>query len=140
MVSKTGADTTIKAYHAGCRVWVPAVEKKGHVPKTPVLYGNQGVSGWVEGQVTRVVELGDGDGLLDVQAEDGRLLKGLKPNACLLQNDSSDIVEDLVDSDFLHEPGSASPSHLSSFSCANLADHSPLPIPHASHDLRRAQA
>lgn len=99
------SDNTLQAYHTGCRVWVPTEELKGSGAKAMVLYGRQGLSGWVEGYVTKVVEGADGSGSLDVQAEDGRLLTGLSAGSCPLQNEQNDIVEDLVDSDFLHEPG-----------------------------------
>jgi len=104
MVPQT--DNPLKAYHSGCRVWVPAAAAAEKRPGgcTPLLYGTSDVSGWVEGHVTRVVEEPGAPGLVEVQADDGRLLR-LPPGSCPLQNERDDIVEDLVDSDFLHEPG-----------------------------------
>jgi hypothetical protein len=90
-------------------VWVPVQQGKDAVASVPVLYGGsrRPVSGWVKGSVTRVREEGrKGDEvLLDIQTEEGRVLSGLSPDSCPLQNERDDAVEDLTASDFLHEPG-----------------------------------
>ena len=47
----------------------------------------------------------DGESLLlQVKTEDGTLLESLSSDCCL-QNERDDTVDDLVRSDFLHEPG-----------------------------------
>ena len=59
---------------------------------------------WVKGQV---VELGagpNGSPLIEVQTEEGARLS-VAALECPPQNERDDTVDDLVKSDFLHEPG-----------------------------------
>lgn len=44
------------------------------------------------------------DAVLSVQTEDGGLIEA-QASECCLQNERDDTVDDLVRSDFLHEPG-----------------------------------
>ncbi|EFN53725.1 hypothetical protein CHLNCDRAFT_25512 [Chlorella variabilis] len=46
-----------------------------------------------------------GEPLLDVVTEEGQEVAGLPAGDCCLQNERDDTVDDLVKSDFLHEPG-----------------------------------
>jgi hypothetical protein len=52
----------------------------------------------------RVVRLPAGKVELEVKTDEGQVLR-LPAEACYLQNERDDIVDDLVKSDHLHEPG-----------------------------------
>ncbi|KAK9796643.1 hypothetical protein WJX73_007169 [Symbiochloris irregularis] len=84
------------AYHPGCPVWVP---EKAQGPD-----GNLKAARWLKGKVVSLVRGPDGTGLLEVQTEEGTTVT-LAPLECPLQNERDDTVDDLVKSDFLHEPG-----------------------------------
>lgn len=85
-----------QAHHVGSLVWVPernAVDAQGH----------KKAAGWVKGRVVAENKKGAGETLLDVQTDAG--IQTLTPSECPLQNERDDTVDDLVKSDFLHEPG-----------------------------------
>lgn len=86
-----------QAYHIGSLVWVP---ERG--PEQGL--GKQKVLRWVKGQVAAVGRNGAGETVLSVQTEEGALREH-RPEDLPLQNERDDTVDDLVKSDFLHEPG-----------------------------------
>ena len=86
-----------QAYHTGSQVWVP---EKG----LEQGLGKQKVVRWVKGRVTGTGKDAAGDTVLTVQTEEGAV-RELQPSECPLQNERDDTVDDLVKSDFLHEPG-----------------------------------
>ncbi|BDA45618.1 Myosin-17 [Coccomyxa sp. Obi] len=86
----------IQAHHVGSLVWVPernAVDAQGQ----------KKAAGWVKGRVVAEKKNKAGETLLDVQTDAG--IQTLTPAECPLQNERDDTVDDLVKSDFLHEPG-----------------------------------
>ena len=86
---------SIQAHHVGSLVWVPernALDAQGH----------KKAAGWIKGRVVAEKKKA-GETLLDVQTDAGILT--LPPAECPLQNERDDTVDDLVKSDFLHEPG-----------------------------------
>ena len=87
------------AYHIGAQVWVPV---KGPAD----AFGRKGAARWVKGSVTAVSTEKNGTSLVEVQTEENHNL-ALKASDCPLQNERDDTVDDLVKSDFLHEPGCA---------------------------------
>lgn len=93
--SKQTAQTA--AYHAGAQVWVP-------VKGPPDALGRKGAARWVKGRVTVVSTEKNGTSLVEVLTEENQVLT-LKAADCPLQNERDDTVDDLVKSDFLHEPG-----------------------------------
>ena len=95
--SKQTAQTA--AYHVGAQVWVPV---KGPAD----ALGRKGAARWVKGSVTSVSTEKSGTSLVEVQTEENHNL-ALKASECPLQNERDDTVDDLVKSDFLHEPGCA---------------------------------
>ena len=97
IVSKQTAQTA--AYHVGAQVWVPV--------KSPAdALGRKGAARWVKGRVTAVSTEKNGTSLVEVQTDENHNLT-LKAADCPLQNERDDTVDDLVKSDFLHEPGYA---------------------------------
>ena len=116
------------AYHPGCSVWVP--ERK---PSTTPSAAQKAAE-WSRGKVLSISRAPDGASLLQVgvqlvacwgcmllcclnagqpltlclavqiQKEDGSTV-ALSSADCPLQNERDDTVDDLVKSDFLHEPG-----------------------------------
>ena len=85
------------AYHVGAQVWVPV--------RAPAdALGRKGAARWVKGRVTAVSTERNGISLVEVQTEENHNLT-LKAAECPLQNERDDTVDDLVKSDFLHEPG-----------------------------------
>lgn len=94
-VGKQSACTA--AYHAGAQVWVPL---KG----AQDLTGKRGAGRWVKGRVVSISMDRNGINIIEVQTEEMQEL-ALKASDCPLQNDRDDTVDDLVKSDFLHEPG-----------------------------------
>ncbi len=87
------------AYHVGAQVWV---QVKGPAD----ALGRKGAARWVRGRVTAVSTEKNGISLVEVQTEENHNLT-LKAADCPLQNERDDTVDDLVKSDFLHEPGYA---------------------------------
>ncbi|DBB00655.1 hypothetical protein WJX82_006589 [Trebouxia sp. C0006] len=85
------------AYHVGAQVWV---QVKGPAD----ALGRKGAARWVRGRVTAVSTEKNGISLVEVQTEENHNLT-LKAADCPLQNERDDTVDDLVKSDFLHEPG-----------------------------------
>ncbi len=86
----------IQAHHVGSLVWVPernAVDAQG----------KKKAAGWVKGRVVAEKKNKARETLLDVQTDAG--IQTLTPGECPLQNERDDTVDDLVKSDFLHEPG-----------------------------------
>lgn len=85
-----------QAHHVGSLVWAP---------ERNVIdgQGRKKAAGWVKGRVVAERKIASGDVVLDVQTESGTL--SLTPAECPLQNERDDTVDDLVKSDFLHEPG-----------------------------------
>ena len=51
-----------------------------------------------------ITKWSNGDSILKVQTEDGTSIEAAASECCL-QNERDDTVDDLVRSDFLHEPG-----------------------------------
>lgn len=94
-VGKQTASTA--AYHVGAQIWVPV---KGQQDLT----GKRGAGRWVKGRVTSISTDRNGINIIEVQTEEMQEL-ALKASDCPLQNDRDDTVDDLVKSDFLHEPG-----------------------------------
>lgn len=87
-----------QAYHEGSPVWVPERSEGGLV--------KQKVGRWVKGVVLRTGTAPDGSFKVLVQTEEGHQ-REFSPNELPLQNERDDTVDDLVKSDFLHEPGRA---------------------------------
>ena len=94
-VGKQSASTA--AYHVGAQVWVP-------VKGAQDLTGKRGAGRWVKGRVISISTDRNGINIIEVQTEEMQEL-ALKASDCPLQNDRDDTVDDLVKSDFLHEPG-----------------------------------
>ncbi|EIE22795.1 hypothetical protein COCSUDRAFT_47698 [Coccomyxa subellipsoidea C-169] len=93
MQRSLGAPT--QAHHVGSLVWVPernALDAQGH----------KKAAGWIKGRVVAEKKKA-GETLLEVQTDAG--IQTLAPAECPLQNERDDTVDDLVKSDFLHEPG-----------------------------------
>jgi hypothetical protein len=88
-----------QAHHVGSLVWAP--ERSGVDAQ-----GNKKTAGWVKGRVVAERRDAAGSVVLEVQTDTGKQL--LKPAECPLQNERDDTVDDLVKSDFLHEPGCCS--------------------------------
>ena len=78
-----------QAFLAGTPVWAPCPQNK---------------STWLRGVVEGVSRGADESVMLCVKLEDGELSKQ-RASDCFLQNEKDDTVDDLVHSDFLHEPG-----------------------------------
>ena len=87
-----------EAHHLGSAVWVP---EKG-IQEGPGI--KQKAARWVKGRVVSVGKNAAQETVLNVQTEEGATHE-LKPSDCPLQNERDDTVDDLVKSDFLHEPG-----------------------------------
>lgn len=85
-----------QAYHAGSPVWVPEGLEQGP--------GKQKVGRWVKGVVLKTGVSATGATAVTVQTEDGSVREHLTEDLPL-QNERDDTVDDLVKSDFLHEPG-----------------------------------
>ena len=66
--------------------------------------GHKRTAGWVKGRVVAEKKDAAGESILEVETEKGQR-QTLKPSECPLQNERDDTVDDLVKSDFLHEPG-----------------------------------
>ena len=118
------AQAQTQAHHVGSLVWAPE--------RTEVdARGNKKTAGWVKGRVVAERKDAAGNLELEVQTDAGKQL--LKPAECPLQNERDDTVDDLVKSDFLHEPGCiprawphpASPAHA----MGNQAVHMPCMPP-----------
>lgn len=86
-----------QAYHPGSNVWVPETS-----PEPGNLRGK--VVRWVKGQIIGATNEGPNGSLLLVRTEEGHEHK-MRPSELPLQNERDDTVDDLVKSDFLHEPG-----------------------------------
>ena len=86
-----------QAHHAGSLVWAP------ERVITDAL-GHKKTAGWVKGRVVAERRNAAGETILDVETERGQR-QVLTPSECPLQNERDDTVDDLVKSDFLHEPG-----------------------------------
>ena len=87
---------THQAHHIGSLVWAP--ERTGTDAQ-----GNKRAAGWVKGRVIAERKDAAGEVVLEVQTDLGT--QTLRPPECPLQNERDDTVDDLVKSDFLHEPG-----------------------------------
>jgi hypothetical protein len=100
MALAKGAKATTEAYHAGSLVWVP--ESIPSSPRTGKRYAHR----WAKGRVCKVVLAAGGKDkpTLEVELEDGSIAT-FALSDCPLQNERDDTVDDLVKSDFLHEPG-----------------------------------
>ena len=88
----------LPTYHVGAHVWVPlrpAAEGLGAKRKATV---------WAKGTVKGVSKDASGTSVLELATEDGQR-HCLAAAECPLQNERDDTVDDLVKSDFLHEPG-----------------------------------
>ena len=91
------------AYTEKMKIWVPVREQpKVHVPgKAP----STKITGWMQGTVKKVLKkISADESLLLVTTEDGGEIE-ISSSECPLQNERDDTVDDLVRSDFLHEPG-----------------------------------
>ena len=102
LVKASSQTAQTAAYHVGAQVWVPV---KGPAD----ALGRKGAARWVKGRVTAVSTERNGISLVEVLTEENHNLT-LKAADCPLQNERDDTVDDLVKSDFLHEPGYASAS------------------------------
>jgi myosin-5 len=89
-----GAPT--QAHHVGSLVWAPE-------QNVTDAQGRKKAAGWVKGRVVAERKSTSGQAILDVQTDSG--IFTLTPAECPLQNERDDTVDDLVKSDFLHEPG-----------------------------------
>ena len=85
-----------QAYHAGSPVWVPEGLEQGP--------GKQKVGRWVKGTVLKAGTAANGAFSVTIQTEEGSIREHLTEDLPL-QNERDDTVDDLVKSDFLHEPG-----------------------------------
>lgn len=85
-----------QAYHEGSPVWVPEGLESG--------LAKQKVGKWLKGAVVKAYNLPNGRLRILVQTENGDR-RELSPEELPLQNERDDTVDDLVKSDFLHEPG-----------------------------------
>jgi len=90
------------AHHVGSLVWVPEKGVDG------TLFRSKKVARWVRGRVAALRPGADGQPGLEVVTEEGAT-HVLAPADAPLQNERDDTVDDLVKSDFLHEPGCARP-------------------------------
>jgi len=88
------------AHHVGSLVWVPEKGVDG------TLFRSKKVARWVRGRVAALRPGADGQPGLEVVTEEGAT-HVLAPADAPLQNERDDTVDDLVKSDFLHEPGYA---------------------------------
>jgi hypothetical protein len=113
------------AYHVGAQVWVPV---KGPAD----ALGRKGAARWVRGRVTAVSTEKNGISLVEVQTEENHTLT-LKAADCPLQNERDDTVDDLVKSDFLHEPGYA---HAATCRLPSTPAICTCTIHACAHDLR----
>lgn len=86
-----------QAYQIGSQVWVP---EKG----LDQALGKQRVLRWVKGVVESSAKDAGDKTVLTVRTEEGAVREH-KPDELPLQNERDDTVDDLVKSDFLHEPG-----------------------------------
>ena len=87
-----------EVHHVGSAIWVP---EKGVADAAGI---KQKAARWVKGRVVAVGKNAAKETVLTVQTEEGATHE-LKPADCPLQNERDDTVDDLVKSDFLHEPG-----------------------------------
>jgi myosin-5 len=78
-----------QAFLPGTPVWAPCPQNK---------------STWLRGIVEGVSRGADESVTLSIKLEDGEISKQ-RASDCFLQNEKDDTVDDLVHSDFLHEPG-----------------------------------
>ena len=91
-------DTASQAHHVGASVWVPE-RAPGEGPTA-----KRKAARWVKGQVVFVGQNKASERVLEVQTEENATAQ-YYPAECPLQNERDDTVDDLVKSDFLHEPG-----------------------------------
>lgn len=82
-----------QAFLQGTAVWVPSQNDQGKVSST-----------WTRGVVEGVRRGTDDEVMLSIILENGET-KQYRAAECFLQNEKDDTVDDLVRSDFLHEPG-----------------------------------
>eukprot|EP00884_Botryococcus_braunii_P001103 jgi/Botrbrau1/10994/Bobra.0234s0017.1 len=98
MAVQPAARDLSNAYHPGTLVWVgekAVTEGPAHLKKA---------ARWVKGRVESVSKNGPDEVILVVKTEEGGT-RQLTAAECPLQNPRDDTVDDLVKSDFLHEPG-----------------------------------
>jgi hypothetical protein len=98
MAVQAAARDLSNAYHPGTLVWVgekAIMDGPAHLKKA---------ARWVKGRVDSVAKTGPDGVTLVVTTEEGAT-RNLTPAECPLQNPRDDTVDDLVKSDFLHEPG-----------------------------------
>ena len=93
-----GGAMASNAHHVGSLVWVPEKGVDG------TLFRSKKVARWVRGRVAALRPGADGQPALEVATEEGAV-HVLPPGEAPLQNERDDTVDDLVKSDFLHEPG-----------------------------------
>lgn len=86
-----------QAFLKGTAVWVPS-ESAGQTKSSKAN------STWIRGVVEGVTRGTDDEVVLNIILEDGKPGQ-CKAAECFLQNEKDDTVDDLVRSDFLHEPG-----------------------------------
>ncbi|KAH7619484.1 hypothetical protein Ndes2526B_g06464 [Nannochloris sp. 'desiccata'] len=90
-----------QAYHEGSLVWVPQVET---VNSLSADGSKKKITSWRRGTVNSIAKRTEDDAVLSIRTEDGALIES-QASECCLQNERDDTVDDLVRSDFLHEPG-----------------------------------
>eukprot|EP00887_Chlorella_sp_A99_P002927 scaffold24.g2927.t1 len=115
------------AFHDGARIWVPIAEAAG--APGAANGSRRKVVNWHKGVVKAIHRQAAGPPLLDVALQpaapeavsspraaaaataplppidDWKVARGVPASECCLQNERDDTVDDLVRSDFLHEPG-----------------------------------
>lgn len=85
-----------QAFLQGTAVWAPSQASEGSTRKTDSI--------WIRGIVEGVTRGAEDEVVLNITLENGELGQ-YKASECFLQNEKDDTVDDLVRSDFLHEPG-----------------------------------
>ena len=91
-------DTASQTHHVGASVWAPE-RAPGEGPTA-----KRKAARWVKGQVVFVGQNKANERVLEVRTEENATAQ-YYPAECPLQNERDDMVDDLVKSDFLHEPG-----------------------------------
>nr|AAB53061.1 myosin [Acetabularia peniculus] len=102
---------TADVFHVGAKIWVPRRSVRRQSSRSDgvlaaasnAIFRNTALRDWVAGVVKRV-DVGEVEGvILTVEIAESKQLVRIDTEGCYLQNEED--VADLVDSDFLHEPG-----------------------------------
>eukprot|EP01024_Parvocaulis_polyphysoides_P029474 TRINITY_DN26596_c0_g2_i3.p5 TRINITY_DN26596_c0_g2~~TRINITY_DN26596_c0_g2_i3.p5 ORF type:complete len:139 (+),score=14.68 TRINITY_DN26596_c0_g2_i3:329-745(+) len=109
-------------FHVGAKIWVPqrSVRRQSSrneggqlVAATNAIYKNSELKDWVGGEVKRIDVVEGGSQMLTVEVTGSGQYVKIDTDGCYLQNEED--VADLVDSDFLHEPGYHNKDYYYSF-------------------------